>query len=251
MAAAANRLADYQSGRGAGVITPDGCPVEVYTRLPAGEEPGLIHGAVPAGASILELGAGAGRVTHPLVALGHPVTAVDESAAMLEHVRGAATVQGAIETLDLGVRFDAVVLGSHLVNTPDPGQRAAFLAACARHVAPGGSVLIEQVSEAFFAGMAPTFVDHGTITARFRDVRRPAPGRLAMTIDYAADGGSWTQRLVCARFDLAELGAAGLGFAGLLTADGSWFRARPAVDRASSDGVTAAPAAGSGDDHDD
>ncbi len=226
-----NRLKQYQSGTGSGAITSDGCPVEVYALLPAGREPQVIHDAIPAGGSVLELGAGAGRVTHPLVALGHPVTAVDESPAMLEHIRGARTVRSSIEELDLGVRFDAVVLGSHLVNSPDAGQRAAFLAACARHVAPGGSVLIEQVSEAFFAGMVPGFVDHGAITARFRDVRRPAPDRLAMTIDYAANGESWTQRLVCARFDPAELAGAGLALDGVLTEDGAWLRARPVPGR--------------------
>jgi len=57
-------------------------------------EPEIVHAAVPPGASILELGAGAGRVTHPLVALGHPVVAVDESAEMLARIRGAETVRG-------------------------------------------------------------------------------------------------------------------------------------------------------------
>jgi SAM-dependent methyltransferase len=55
---------------------------------------------VPSGASILELGSGAGRVTHPLVELGYAVTAVDESAEMLARVRGARTVRSTIERLD-------------------------------------------------------------------------------------------------------------------------------------------------------
>ncbi|MGX1482605.1 cyclopropane fatty-acyl-phospholipid synthase-like methyltransferase [Streptomyces griseus] len=58
------------------------------------------------GASILELGCGAGRVTHPLVARGFEVTAVDESPGMLERVRGARTVLSPIETLGArGVRL--------------------------------------------------------------------------------------------------------------------------------------------------
>ena len=68
-------------GTGPGVITPDGCAVDFYARMTAMGEPEIVHDAIPAGASILELGCGAGRVTHPLVALGHPVTAVDESPA--------------------------------------------------------------------------------------------------------------------------------------------------------------------------
>jgi ubiquinone/menaquinone biosynthesis C-methylase UbiE len=53
-------------------------------------EPEIVHGAIPPGASILELGAGAGRMTRPLVTLGHPVVAVDESGEMLARIRGAA-----------------------------------------------------------------------------------------------------------------------------------------------------------------
>src|SRR5919198_5137029 len=51
-------------------VAPDGSPVEIYRRLPATGEPELIHGAIPAGASILELGCGAGRITHELIRLG-------------------------------------------------------------------------------------------------------------------------------------------------------------------------------------
>jgi hypothetical protein len=52
-----------------------------------------------------------------------------------------------IETLaarDLGQRFAVVALASHLVNTPDPGLRAALLAAAARHLGPGGRLLVEH-----------------------------------------------------------------------------------------------------------
>ncbi len=82
-------------------IAPDGSPVLLYARLPALGEPELIHGAVPAGAQILELGAGAGRITHELLALGHEVVAVDNSSAMLAFIRGAETVLADLEALDL------------------------------------------------------------------------------------------------------------------------------------------------------
>lgn len=72
---------------GEGAFTADGCPVEVYRLLPPGGEPGIVHEAVPEGASILELGSGVGRVTHALLDLGHPVVAVDDSPEMLADVR--------------------------------------------------------------------------------------------------------------------------------------------------------------------
>ena len=116
-------------GSGPGAITPDGCAVDLYALLPPMGEPELVHAAIPAGASILELGAGAGRMTARLVELGHPVVAVDESAEMLAHVRGAETVRARIQDLELGRRFDAVLLASFLVNTPDRALRGAFLRA--------------------------------------------------------------------------------------------------------------------------
>jgi len=41
-------------GSGPGVITPDGCAVDLYSLLPPGRDPELIHGAIPPGASVLE-----------------------------------------------------------------------------------------------------------------------------------------------------------------------------------------------------
>jgi SAM-dependent methyltransferase len=224
-----NRLSAYQSGTGSGVITADGCAVDVYALLPAGREPDVIHAALPPGAACLELGAGAGRVTRALLALGHPVTAVDESPEMLAHIAGARTVCASIEELDLGTRFAGVVLGSHLVNSPDAGQRAAFLAACARHVAPDGLVLVEQAPHSFFGGMYPQRIVQDGLTTQLRNIRYPRPDRLSMTIDYAYRGRLWSQRLTCQQFDMAELGAAGLELADHLTEDGAWFAARPSA----------------------
>ena len=60
-------------GTGPGVITPDGCAVDFYARMTAMGEPEIVHGAIPPRSSVLELGCGTGRITRPLVALGHPV----------------------------------------------------------------------------------------------------------------------------------------------------------------------------------
>jgi SAM-dependent methyltransferase len=111
------------------------CPIELRgTKRCQGIRPRVVHQAIPEGASILELGAGAGRVTHPLLALGHPVVAVDESPEMLERIHGAKTMLGRIEDLDLGRGFDAVLFASYLVNVPDLDWRRTLLAACRRLV---------------------------------------------------------------------------------------------------------------------
>jgi SAM-dependent methyltransferase len=223
-----NSLATYQTGSGSGAIAPDGCAVDVYALLPVGREPEVIHGAVPAGAAILELGAGAGRVTRPLLALGHPVVAVDESAEMLDRIDGAERVCADITQLDLGRRFPAVVLASHLVNAPDRALRQAFLRACAGHVAADGVVLIEQAPAVFLGGLVPMRLEQDGLVTAFRNIRRPGPGLFGWTIDYQKDGRSWSQTVVVEPFDPAELADVGLRLGRYLTDDESWFTALPA-----------------------
>lgn len=93
-------------------VARDGSPVELYARLSSFGEPELVHGAIPPGAEILELGAGAGRMTHRFVAFGHPVTAVDSSAEMLARISGATTVHADIVGLDLGRHRRRCSIGS-------------------------------------------------------------------------------------------------------------------------------------------
>ena len=220
------------SGTGSGAITPDGCAVELYVLLQPMGEPEIVHAAVPAGASVLELGAGAGRVTHPLVALGHPVVAVDESAEMLANIRGADTVQAGIEDLDLRRRFDAVLLASFLVNTDDRDVRRRFLATCRRHVRDGGCVLIQRHPPAWFDEATNGEGVAGGVIHRLRNVSRPGPGLLAATVEYQVGEQVWTQSFTAERLDDQQLAAAltevGLAVDAYLTADGSWVRAVPA-----------------------
>src|SRR5690242_9131116 len=81
--------ADRPGGSGPGPIAPDGSAVAMYAALPADEEAAaLVHRALPAGGSVLDLGAGTGRLAMPLLALGHPIVAVDNSAEMLARIGG-------------------------------------------------------------------------------------------------------------------------------------------------------------------
>jgi len=206
--------------------------VELYSLLPPMGEPGIVHAAIPAGAEILELGAGAGRVTRPLLELGHPVVAVDESAEMLARVRGAETVRARIQELHLGRRFDVVLLASFLVNTPDRELRGRFLAACREHVRDDGCVLVQRHEPRWFDEAAEGERTGAAITFRLRDLARPGPGLLSATVEYQVGERIWTQSFTAERLDDGQLAAAlaeaGLATDAYLTGDGSWVRAVPA-----------------------
>jgi SAM-dependent methyltransferase len=225
------RVNQASHGTGPGVITPDGCAVEFYARMTAMGEPAIVHDALRPGASILELGSGTGRITHPLVALGHPVVAVDESPEMLAYVHDAETVCSRIEDLALGRSFDAVLLASHLINA-DPTTRTAFLAACRRHVADDGRVIIQQHPPDWFAAAADAESTRDGIIFRMRGVSRPAPNLVAATVEYVDGHQRWTQTFTATRLDETELAAvlaaAGLRLDRYLTDDRGWLRVVPA-----------------------
>ncbi|AIR97813.1 class I SAM-dependent methyltransferase [Streptomyces glaucescens] len=218
-------------GTGPGAITPDGCAVELYARLPAGPEPDIIASAVPAGASVLELGSGVGRMTHPLLARGYRVTAVDESPEMLERVRGARTVLSPIEDLDLGETFDAVLLASFLVHTGDTRVRRGLLRTCLRHVAPDGCVLIQREGEDYHTKVPRERVDPSGFTVRIVASDPVGDGLRSVRAEYEFPDATWTQTfrarpLTEEQFEEA-LAEAGLTVDRYLTDDRTWVRAVP------------------------
>lgn len=217
---------------GPGAITPDGCAVELYERLPVEGEPEVVAGAVPAGATLLELGCGVGRVTHPLVERGFRVTAVDESPDMLERVRGARTVRSTIEALDLDETFDAVMLASILVHTGDAEVRRGMLAACRRHVAEDGCVLIQREREGAHENLPRELVVDDRFTIR-KLYSEPVgdDGVREVKVEYVFPDVVWTQTYRCRPLTQDEfeqaLTEAGLRIDRYLTPDRSWVRAIP------------------------
>jgi SAM-dependent methyltransferase len=209
-------------------IARDGSPVDLYLRLPPRGEAEIVHAAIPVGAEILELGCGVGRVTHELTRLGHPVVAVDESAEMLAHVHDAATVRSRIEELNLGRRFPCVLLMSNLVNT-ERTERLAFLAACARHVADDGIVLIER-HEPEWQPQEGAGVRLGELAVSIEDVRRD-PGIVSATVRYDAGDRIWRHAFTAYILDDDELkvslASAGLELSALLDESGRWVAATP------------------------
>jgi SAM-dependent methyltransferase len=186
---------------------PDGSPVELYALLPERGEGAIVSSAVASPAALLELGCGAGRVTRQLTELGYDVVAVDESPEMLAHVAGAEIVCGRIEGLDLGRRFDAVVLASNLLST-GAAQRREFLDTCRRH---SDRVIVETLP----LGWRPKsgVGQLGDIETRL-DVDHVDDGVVHGTMHYRSAGSSWTHAFAMRAFaDEAELAAA-LGEAG-------------------------------------
>lgn len=108
---------------------------------------GLVAGA----GSVLDLGCGTGIFTAALAARGPEVVGVDPAAAMLAIARarsggGAATwVEADARGLDLGRRFEAVVMTGHAFQTQlARADRAAVLATVARHLKPGGRFFFDS-----------------------------------------------------------------------------------------------------------
>ena len=102
-----------------------------------------LHAGRPA--SVLDAGCGTGRVAVELARRGFDVVGVDLDADMLDKARAkapdAAWVRADLVELDLGRRFDVVVLAGNVMIFLQPGTEAAVVARMADHVEPGGAVV--------------------------------------------------------------------------------------------------------------
>jgi SAM-dependent methyltransferase len=201
-------------------IAPDGSPVDLYLRLPArGEDAALIHGLVPPGGRVLDLGCGTGRLAEPLAALGHPVTGVDNEPRMLAALRLATGVCADIDTLDLGTTFDAVLLMSHFVDVADEGSVNRLLGVARRHVRDRGLVVVERHPPGWMRACAPSVREADGVRYTLCDLDRSGDV-LTATIRYEFDGHSVEQRFSVRDVDdhrLAGLAdAAGLRFDAVL-----------------------------------
>jgi SAM-dependent methyltransferase len=92
--------------------------------------------------SVLDAGCGTGRVAIELARRGVEVVGVDVDASMLATARRLAPelpwVRSDLAYLDLGRRFEVVVMAGNVPIFTPPGTTAAVVAGCARHVAVDG-----------------------------------------------------------------------------------------------------------------
>lgn len=93
-------------------------------------------------ATVLDAGCGTGRVAIELARRGIEVVGVDADASMLETARSrgpAVTwVRADVADLDLGRRFDVVVMAGNVPLFTPPGTTGALVGGCARHVVDDG-----------------------------------------------------------------------------------------------------------------
>lgn len=110
-----------------------------------------VHGEAAAverlgGGRVLDAGCGMGRVAIELDRRGHDVVGVDADADLLERARRRAPdltwIHADLSRLDLGQRFDVIVLAGDVLHFVAPDRRAACVVAVARHLAAGAVAVI-------------------------------------------------------------------------------------------------------------
>jgi len=198
------------SGTGPGPRARDGCSVELYRRSAYAGEIELLRPWLPEGTSVLELGCGTGRLTHRLLEWGCVVTGVDNSADMLAHVSEAVQrVQADIETLALAQRFDVVLLPSGMINHADAAVRQAFIATAARHLLPGGRLVLKRQPAEWLRSAAvgegsggPDESMQVMAVARYPD---PDGEQVRMTLQYRLGEDVWTHGFSVIALDEAPI----------------------------------------------
>jgi len=134
------------------VRTPDGFDgVSYQARFDALAASGMdVHGEAEfvlsfGPATVLDAGCGTGRVAIELARRGVDVLGVDVNASMIEEATRRAPalnwIRSDLAELDLGRRFDVVVLAGNVPLFCPPGDRPGLVRACAAHVGPGGRLV--------------------------------------------------------------------------------------------------------------
>jgi SAM-dependent methyltransferase len=128
----------------------------LYDRLvPPGPCEAFYDALAPAGASVLELGCGTGRLTIPLARMGRQVAGLDASAAMLAAARVKAAkagarvqwVRGDMASFDLGRRFDLIVVSCNsLAHMTTNEALVGCLASVRRHLSDHGVFAFDVVN---------------------------------------------------------------------------------------------------------
>ncbi len=181
---------------------------------------------------VLDLAAGSGRLTLPLLALSRPVTALDNSPGLLDLLRTrlscdfprlrdlCTTVEADMRDFSLDRRFGAIVLGTTSVSLLDDSGRKGLYRSVVEHLAPGGCFLVSAADsdgeETAGTDVESTIVGVGGRTYRWFEYR-PAGGDVrvvTIAAEPAADGSvtvcTSSVGVISAERLEAELASAGL-----------------------------------------
>jgi SAM-dependent methyltransferase len=169
----------------------------------------IYAGLAPAGGSVLELGAGSGRLTFGLAARGLSVVGVDLSPEMLDQARAAAPAGAAVElvlgdmtALDLDRTFDLVICPFFtLAHAPTGAPWARTFAVAARHLRPGGRFAVHLPLAEMMRLPGPADPDRAVMDEVLADGRRlqlfvrgrrfdEAAGRFDQDVDYVVRDAS-------------------------------------------------------------
>jgi hypothetical protein len=211
-------------GHDRGIVMTEKAVLLIRRRRLAGEADDLTPTSVAA-AGVRRGSAGAGRVLQALAELGLQFRTV------IQLVVDPEVTVDDIDGLDAGRLFVSVILGSHLVNTPDESVRRAWLRAAGRHLVGDCYVLVEHHPIDWAETAEPTRPMPGAEVG-MRDVRRDPPFVSAVSV-YDARGRVVTQPFtarVLSDAELeAELAAAGLFVRRRLSP--TWLQAGPVSPR--------------------
>jgi len=130
-----------------------------YTNLTS-QTLSVVDGLLAPGSSILDIGAGTGRLAIPLSERGYSITAIDASKPMLDVLRSKDsasrihTVHTRLQELELKDQFDFVccVFSVFCYLTTRSELDAAINAIC-KHTKPSGKILIDVTALGSFAGV--------------------------------------------------------------------------------------------------
>jgi SAM-dependent methyltransferase len=111
---------------------------------------------VPAGCRVLDVGCGVGRWSRQLAARGALVTGVDLSPTMIAEAQRRARLAGVgdrcrfhvqdLSELQVGAQFHRVLAVTVLQHILDPFKLHAAVAAMARHLVPGGKMIVLEAA---------------------------------------------------------------------------------------------------------
>ncbi|MET3367490.1 UNVERIFIED_CONTAM: SAM-dependent methyltransferase [Jeotgalibacillus campisalis] len=155
----------------------------LYDRITANdltELPEILAAARTTAGPILELAAGSGRITRPLLALGRPLTAVDSSVEMLAmlskktkdrsfnpHSVPVELVEADMSSFDVEGKFGCVVLGASSITLLEPSRRRELFRRVGDSLAPDGRFLLTVLNADGSAGQ--DHHDGGSTVSRLGD----------------------------------------------------------------------------------